>query len=410
MRRGWERKPGPAFALDRRLISDAVVALGLDEGCGSIFADRSGRVHNGTLNGSGDPWRRNEHGAVFDCGNQTRYIDVADHADLSLSGSFTILMRVMVRSQNSVGATFAGSDTGGGNQPKWIFWIPGVDAGAGAAQGHLAFNITSPPSSRIDAYSPSTFSPIAGRWYDLGVRKVGNVYTFWINGRDGTFTDGTSLAVPAISMPLTVGYAEPTVALDGQIEYFYLFTRGLSDAEIARIFDRPSEGIVNRIGDLMLIPPTATRSDAETVTLGEAFSGQTINAKLLPEATAFAETFLRQLQRRFDESLGTTETLTIKKTIRAERRLPVGIDIGMPDDAYDIVWTEPVPLTADRPDTAYDIEWTEIYVPIAGADYTIEWTEEAALDSYEVTWTEEPDMADLFSDPIQRMYGKVTVS
>lgn len=102
----------------------------------------------------------------------------------------------------------------------------------------------------------NTWTAVTGNWYQIGLSRIGNQWTFYRNGRpDGVAIDSTP--TQSAITPLTLGTAETgTGFLNGVYDDVRIYNRGLSDSEFAAAYRNASTGypsILNRIRPLSLI-------------------------------------------------------------------------------------------------------------------------------------------------------------
>ena len=122
-------------------------------------------------------------------------------------------------------------DEGGGANNKWIFWLAGPN---------LAFHINT-PSGGGDVGVP--FSPVAGRWYHVAVtRSGGDTYKFYVDGVQIGTDQINNTEVPLVNAPLTFGWAEPGIALNGRLDEVEIFSAALAPADLAAIYNAGAAG------------------------------------------------------------------------------------------------------------------------------------------------------------------------
>jgi len=86
------------------------------------------------------------------------------------------------------------------------------------------------------------------QWYNVALSRNGTTFTLFANGL-AIGADPSSLAFPAVSAPLTIGFSEGLEYLHGLIDDVVLFDRALSENEIETIYRGTSNGKV------MPVPP-----------------------------------------------------------------------------------------------------------------------------------------------------------
>lgn len=148
------------------------------------------------------------------------------------SGDFTLLFDGVIN--NTAGGSHAilSHDDGGGGNNKWIWWL---DSGA------TSFHINT-PSSGSTLLHGNSWSPTAGSRVQLALTRSGSTFTFYRNGNpDGTGTSGQAL--PAATADFTIGQAEGSFFLTGQLGVIRLYSRALSGTEIGQLNNNPYLGV-----------------------------------------------------------------------------------------------------------------------------------------------------------------------
>jgi len=127
---------------------------------------------------------------------------------------------------------FVADDDGGGQQNKWIFWLN---------DSQLRFySLTANVSA--DNVGSAAFTPATNQWYHLAVTRIGDTFTFYINGA-AVSTNMDSMNIPAPEAPLTIGAAEGAMFVGGLLDEIRIYQRGLSPAEILGIYSSGSTGM-----------------------------------------------------------------------------------------------------------------------------------------------------------------------
>ena len=194
-------------------------------------ADAAGDRPGTLMNGAGYAAGNVGEGFVFD--GVDDYVEVAD-SDLWAFGAndFTIELWTRfnsVRPGSSIGvpaAVFLGNDAGAGASPKWFFSYGG---------GLLTF------LNGRDFMAETQFAPILQQWYHLAIRRSGNTYSIYVDGRQIS-SEEDGFVIPNPPAPLTIGQAEGIGFFDGQLDEISIFHRALSDAEIRAIHQSGSNG------------------------------------------------------------------------------------------------------------------------------------------------------------------------
>ena len=145
------------------------------------------------------------------------------------TNEFTIELWANFTATNGQRALVA-SDTGGGAQNKWIFWVN---------NGSLQFHINGTPGAAF--IGTNAFAPTLNQWYHLAVTRKSTNYVFYVNG-SAFATNSDSRAVPDANGPLTIGSAEGALFFGGQLDEVSIYNRALADTEVAAIVTAGAEG------------------------------------------------------------------------------------------------------------------------------------------------------------------------
>jgi len=164
------------------------------------------------------------------------FYDTTDYADfgnptdqhLDLGADATIETWVRFDSLPSGSfASFVSKDIGPDDQNKYIF---GYASGYGGIGNALMFHINSPSSGPIFLHSNS-WIPSIGVWNHVAVVKVGDSYTFYLNGvADGTAA--TSASVPVVAADFIMGRAERGFELAGALDDTRMWNIGRAAQDI----------------------------------------------------------------------------------------------------------------------------------------------------------------------------------
>jgi hypothetical protein len=172
--------------------------------------------HDGTLiNGAGYGAGTNGQAQAFLFNGVNQYMSAPASTDFAFgSTSFSIglwanFSSIRTGPITSVPNVFIGNDEGGGDLNKWIFFYDG--------SGHLVFHINSPSSGPIFLSAPDTFNPTLNNWDYYSVTRIGNTYTFYVDGNSlGSVSNATNIPFP--NAPLTIGQAENAGYFNGRIQ------------------------------------------------------------------------------------------------------------------------------------------------------------------------------------------------
>jgi len=167
---------------------------------------------------------------ALDFDGATDYVSVPDQAAWSFPGDFTIALWVKYDSFNVKWweSAFVAQDAGGGPTRKWIFsYCPTSEK--------TLFHING-PGTGAPILTGNQWSAQTDTWYFVGVARSGNTYTFYRQGiPDGSQVDSTAL--PDVSSPLTIGWAEGPRRFDGAIDDVRIYNGALSPAKIQGLYN-----------------------------------------------------------------------------------------------------------------------------------------------------------------------------
>ena len=201
--------------------------------------DSSGNGHNGTLvNGAG--FGPGNIGQAFQFNGVNQYVSVPQSNAWAFgNGPFTVglwadFSAIRQGALGSAPNVFTGADDGAGATNKWIFFYDG--------KGHLAFHINTFSSGSTFLTPPTTFFPSVGAWNFYAITMSGGTFTFYVNGVSlGTAT--SSLAIPQVNAPLTIGQAEGLGYFDGGMEQVQIYNQALSPSQVAQLAGSTGNGV-----------------------------------------------------------------------------------------------------------------------------------------------------------------------
>jgi hypothetical protein len=183
---------------------------------GNGTANDSTGAHDGTLiNGAGYGAGTNGQAQAFLFDGVNQYMSAPASTDFAFGNtSFSIglwanFASIRTGPITSAPNVFIGNDEGPGDQNKWIFFYDGA--------GHLVWHINSPTLGPIFLSSPDTFTPTIGNWDYYSVTRIGDSYTFYVDGNSlGLVSNAASIPFP--NAPLTIGEAENVGYFDGRMQ------------------------------------------------------------------------------------------------------------------------------------------------------------------------------------------------
>jgi len=165
-------------------------------------------------------------GGALSFDGKTDYVSIPDRDEWRLEGDFSITLWVRF---DSLGpkwweCAFVGQDEGGGRKNKWIF---SYDTAGKKSIFHV--NRTGAQGVMIggDSWTAQT-----GRWYFVGLTRARDRFTFYRQG-SAQGSASSSVTIPDVASPLTIGWAEGKNRFDGAIDDVRIYREALSMEEIA---------------------------------------------------------------------------------------------------------------------------------------------------------------------------------
>jgi len=211
--------------------NDVVLAMPFEEGVGEDTKDLSPHENHGTFNGN-VTWADGKFGSALRF-EPVSFVDAGRDESLSLSDTdFTIAAWVNMEETAAQQHGFLGQDEGGGSKNKWIFRYNKAQS---IKLNFVAYNSGPARAAQLDSklWEPK---PTANRWYQVAVVREGDDYTFYIDGKPHSMASDDLVIPPVIEAPLTVGWAEGPIAMDGSIDEVLILRRALTDLEIQTHF------------------------------------------------------------------------------------------------------------------------------------------------------------------------------
>jgi hypothetical protein len=183
---------------------------------GNGTANDSTGAHNGTLvNGAGYGAGTNGQAQAFLFDGVNQYMSAPASTDFAFGNtSFSIglwanFSSIKTGPITSAPNVFIGNDEGAGTLNKWVFFYDG--------SGHLVFHINGPATGPIFLSSPATFTPTLSSWDYYSVTRIGDTYTFSVDGKSlGSVSNAAN--IPFATAPLTIGEAENLGYFDGRMQ------------------------------------------------------------------------------------------------------------------------------------------------------------------------------------------------
>ena len=227
--------------------TNPVVWYKFDETSGTVASDASGNGKNGTV--TGGTWVAGKIANAVNLSGSTQYIS-APAGVVSTLNDFTIATWVKV----TTNSTWARIFDFGANSNTYMFLAP-------TAGSTIRFAITTSGNGAEQVIN-GTSALSTGVWHHVAVTHIGNTGTLYVDGAVvGTNTNMTLRPSSMGSTPNNyIGksqFADPY--LNGQVDDFRIYNRGLSGAEVQGLFN----GTTNPTNT-----PTRTPTRTPTPTIG----------------------------------------------------------------------------------------------------------------------------------------------
>ena len=210
-----------------------------DETTGCTAADASGGGHDATLSpacpGDSPSWSAGHLAGALDFDGANDYVEVADHAELSFEGSFSVSAWILPASfgDSKYGRIVAKQKYVGGFGPGYSFYLGDQPSGNPAGRSTLCANLDTGTFGCADDDAVAL-----GVWQHvvLTFDDAGDEVSFYVDGQPvGSFT--ATNALRAASVPLRIGDRDDLArSFDGKIDDVRLWDRLLTDAEVLELY------------------------------------------------------------------------------------------------------------------------------------------------------------------------------
>jgi len=215
-----------------------ITELRCDDGAGITAADASGNAHPGTLT-NGPTWGAGKWGQGVNLDGTNDYINLADHADYTLTPTVNYTWSAWVRSNNFNQWSTIWSQTVSTSNYFYFYAHSSTDADAGPVTNGISVYWTSGSARLVLPSNNNVLS--AGTWsyvtvtYNAGVAQASR-FTIYVNGADVTnrsdvVSTGTIVAIDPTN--IRIGANQPFGEyLNGSVDEIRYYRRLLSVAEI----------------------------------------------------------------------------------------------------------------------------------------------------------------------------------
>ena len=211
-------------------IGDIVLAMPFDEGEGEATVDISPHRNHGTL-------MENAGWGIGKFGNALRvepvgYVDAGKDESLSLfETDFTLAVWVNMKDTVAHQHGFMAQDEGGG--PEKNKWMLRYNKG-GVRSVNFHIHRADGGSMQLE---PGFWRAKPDTWYQIAVVRLGNAYTFYTDGKRDLELESDLAVAKFIDAPVTVGWAEGPIAMDGLIDEALIVKRAFTPDEIKTHFE-----------------------------------------------------------------------------------------------------------------------------------------------------------------------------
>jgi hypothetical protein len=219
--------------------------LRCDEGTGTTVADASGNAHNGTLTGSAT-WTTGKYGQAVSLNGTSSYINIADHADYTLTPTVSYTWSAWVKNNNFNQWGPVWSQTISTTNFFYFYAHTSTDAEAGPVTNGISVYWYS-GSNKLVLHSNNNVLT-AGVWsyitvtYDASQAQASR-FTIYVNGTDVTnrsdvVSSGTIAAIDPTN--IRIGSDAPfSEYLNGSVDEIRYYRRLLTVAEIQTDMNTP---------------------------------------------------------------------------------------------------------------------------------------------------------------------------
>lgn len=229
------QKPWPSQFIDHShpLSKGLVGAWIMNEGAGNKIYDASGNGNDGVLTSGA----RFLPGLVTDYDGDNDFVElgsIASNNPLACAGrNVTIATRCLIKQGDVLQRIFDKSSGGSGLNG---FYLAGAGSQPGEHRPAIQLSSQGYYETTADVYD-------WGEMFDLvGVIRASS-YEIWVNGskRSGTSSGGSGGTAPAVTTNARIGTWNHSTEreLKGQLEYVYVYNRGLIPAEIQSLHVNP---------------------------------------------------------------------------------------------------------------------------------------------------------------------------
>ncbi|MBC7946528.1 MAG: PQQ-dependent sugar dehydrogenase [Chitinophagaceae bacterium] len=217
-----------------------VIDLQFNEGAGTVAADFSGNVHNGTLT-NGPTWGAGKYGQGVNLDGTNDYVNIADHANLTLDPVVNYTWSGWIRNNNFNEWGTVWSQTLNATNFFYFYAHTTSDPEGGPVTNGISLYWWSNNGTRKLGLHSNNNVLTVGQWsyvaitYNAALAQASR-FTIYVNGVDVTNrTDVASVGVLGIVNPTSarIGSNQPFGEyFNGSIDEFRYYRRMLSQAEV----------------------------------------------------------------------------------------------------------------------------------------------------------------------------------
>lgn len=216
----------PILRLDIPLTRGLVAALPFHEGAGTTLKDLSGNRHTVAFTGA---WSVDSFGAAISTNGSTTEANITGNTSLNVqTGDFTVSVGFNPSSLSSTYTALFDFGPSANNRNLSLF----LNAGGGA--GAVFWQVGNGTGGSDGILIGQTIT--TGKQWNITVSRKGAASSFYVNGRFG-ITSSAQTGTSALGGNLSLGL-NPTAGgakFNGKYDYFHLWNRALSAAEVAQL-------------------------------------------------------------------------------------------------------------------------------------------------------------------------------